>query len=94
MIGLFSLLDVILNRDLGSILSEIKASEIVTEALVNGGGEPGQFYQMALAYEKGEWERSLSLARNLSVASQLLVSSYASALRWYTMLMMPQQLAN
>ncbi len=94
LIGLFSLLDVILNRDLGSILSEIKASEIVTEALVNGGGEPGQFYQMALAYEKGEWERSLSLARNLGVANQLLVSSHASALRWYTMLMMPQQLAN
>lgn len=91
LIGLFSLLDALLSRPLQDILAEIKASDLITGALLNRGGELDQFFRMALFYEKGEWERAFSLARSLSLGSRLMATSYSGALEWYNMLITPRK---
>lgn len=83
LLGLFSLLDVMLERPLGEILLEIRASELITAALLEKGGELDSVYQMALHYEKGEWEEVLNNAQKLDMDCRLLARAYTGALRWY-----------
>lgn len=90
--GLFSLLDVILNRPLEEILTEIKASDIVMEALLKQDGVFELFYRMAIFYEKGEWGKAFFLARKLNVSEQLMAASYTGALKWYNMVITPHQI--
>ncbi len=83
--GFFSLLDVILKRPLEEILTEIKAPDAVWETLLSSG-ELNELYQVALGYEKGEWEKTLALAQKLDIDSDLISQSYIDALRWYSQL--------
>lgn len=86
LLGLFSLLDVILNRSLEEVLNEIKATDIIKDVLLNESGELDELYRMTLYYEKGEWDKVLIYANHLNIDSNLIILSYMNALIWYNML--------
>ncbi|NLA25884.1 MAG: HDOD domain-containing protein [Firmicutes bacterium] len=85
--GLFSLLDVILERPLQDILEEIRAPEEIRETLLDEAGEFDEIYKMALYYEKGEWEKAFEFANNLNIEGALIAASYSGALKWYRVLL-------
>jgi len=86
LLGLFSLLDVILNRSLEEVLNEIKVTDIIKDVLLNESGELDELYRMTLYYEKGEWDKVLIYANHLNIDSNLIILSYMNALIWYNML--------
>jgi EAL and modified HD-GYP domain-containing signal transduction protein len=55
LIGLFSILDLLLNRSLSEILSELSLSDEINAALLEGTGIAGQALCSTLQVEAGEW---------------------------------------
>lgn len=87
LVGLLSLMDVIVNRPLKSILKDIKASNLVVETLLKGTGEIIDLYKLMIAYEKGQWEEVLKYNEKFNIDNSLIIMSYMNALRWYNDLM-------
>jgi c-di-GMP-related signal transduction protein len=86
LLGLFSLLDVILRRPISEVLDEVKASNVIKAALIDGNGEIGIIYKMIIAYEKAEWDEVLLYAESLDIDCYLIVKAYMDALLWYNKL--------
>lgn len=57
LIGLFSTLDLLLNRPLSEIVQELSLSEEVNQALLTGAGIAGQALRCTLQVEAGEWHQ-------------------------------------
>ncbi|MEJ2455533.1 MAG: HDOD domain-containing protein [Candidatus Thiodiazotropha sp.] len=57
LIGLFSILELMLNRPLAEILGDLLLSEEVNDALLAGQGIAGQALRCTLQVEAGEWHR-------------------------------------
>lgn len=83
LLGLFSLLDVMLNIPIEEVLGNVKASDTTREALINGSGEVGTIYKMIMAYEKGNWEEVLLYTEELKIDYKIVTTSYMEALIWY-----------
>lgn len=83
LLGLFSLLDVILNIPIEEVLENIKASDIIRQSLINGTGEVGTIYKMIIAYEKGNWEEVIQFTEELKIDYKIVTASYMEALIWY-----------
>jgi EAL and modified HD-GYP domain-containing signal transduction protein len=56
LVGLFSLLDAMLDTSMPRILEMVNFSEEVVDALLNGGGSMGAALRCAQAYERGDWD--------------------------------------
>jgi c-di-GMP-related signal transduction protein len=82
MMGLFSLLDAILEIPLDEILENLPLEEDVKMALL---GEPGPLrsvFDLAVNYLAGEWGSIPERAHVLGVSEMLLPELYESALSW------------
>ncbi len=86
LLGLFSLLDVILNKPIEEVLGEVQASDIIKDALIDGSGEMGSIYKMIIAYEKGEWDEVVVYAEKLDIDCYVISKAYLDALLWYNKL--------
>ena len=80
--GLFSLLDVLLQRPLEQILGDVKAPPETIELLVHGRGPYKDLGHLVLAYERGQWDAVETCARTLNIDPALVTQSYLSALDW------------
>lgn len=81
--GLFSLLDVLLQRPMELILDEVKAPKETREVLLHGTGPYCEIYDAVLAYEKGEWDNMAQSARHLNLDTSAVAESYVQAIRWH-----------
>lgn len=77
-VGLFSVLDALLDQPLSEILSQVPLSQEITSALLEGHGPMGLLLNCVLAYEKGHWEEA-----SCHQVSQIEVrDAYLEAVRW------------
>lgn len=81
--GLFSLIDVILNRPLEEILNEIKLNNDIKEVLLDGTGELSSIYNLIISYEKGSWDDIKLQAELLDIDYKEIIDSYLDTLTWY-----------
>lgn len=84
MMGLFSVLDAMLDMPLQEALDEILLPESVTDALTKNKGPLATIFQLVLAYEKGNWDEVESLSDVLNINKYVLYSLYMSAIDWCT----------
>lgn len=89
--GLFSLLDVILDRPLSETLNDVNAPHDVRDALLNKSGEFGSIYKIILLYEKGQWEDIRAHADLLNIDHREVIDAYINALLWYNKLTQDMQ---
>ena len=82
LMGLFSLLDAIIDRPLDDILSELSVTEDVQAALLGATGPLHAVYAATLAYEKGEWEAFSTQVAQLGVDESEVPTLYREALDW------------
>ena len=80
--GLFSLLDVLLQRPLMDILEEIQAPPEMIELLVHGKGPYQKLWQLVLDYERGRWDQVEAKARELNIEPALVLDAYLRTLEW------------
>jgi EAL and modified HD-GYP domain-containing signal transduction protein len=60
-IGLFSLIDALLDQPMEKLLNELPLSEKINSALLKEEGEAGDILRVVKAYEKGDWNSVESL---------------------------------
>jgi c-di-GMP-related signal transduction protein len=82
LMGLLSMLDVILERPLADILNEVRVAQDLKSALLNGVNTLHHVYELALAYERGNWGRTAQLATTLRTSEQTVTQAYVEAIHW------------
>ncbi len=88
LMGLFSVLDVILDQEMSEALKLIKASKNITEALVNRTGKLASVYEFILQYEKANWEEVSRQMILQNIDMNDLYDAYIDALVWYRKLIL------
>ena len=83
MVGLFSLLDAILNQPLDKILNDLPLAPEVLEALTGDKPSPLKYILQAVTYyEQGSWYNTTRNAKKVQVNYEELTDYYQAALVW------------
>jgi len=83
LMGLFSILDVVLEMPMAKALEIVSVSEPIMEALVFLEGDFGKVFKLILSYEAADWNevnRQLTLS---NVHCEDLYAAYIDTVRWY-----------
>ena len=67
MMGLFSVIDALLDRNMVDVLKDIYIDEEVKGALLGQGNIYSDVYNLVIAYEKGNWENVNAYAEKLGI---------------------------
>lgn len=83
LMGLFSVLDIMLDMPIEDAIKKVNVSPMITNALLYGKGELARVYEFMLAYENASWQvvsRTL-LLEELNMDDVYI--AYLESLRWY-----------
>ncbi|WP_047043794.1 EAL and HDOD domain-containing protein [Vibrio mexicanus] len=80
--GMFSLLDSLLDQPLDQLLQKIAIDEAVKDALIERKGTLGQILDLAICYEKADWDQVVSLSEELELSEQTLKDCYDKSVQW------------
>lgn len=82
MIGLFSVLDALVDQPMEKVINELNLSEPVSRALLHYEGLPGYILKMVLNYERGEW----SNAKYPNMMVETISKVYFDSIKWTNLL--------
>ncbi len=82
MVGLFSLLDVILETPLDELMGQIAVSPDVVKALKHQSGELYRYVTLAQLYEQRLWTEASDLAGELGLSENTVMEMMNRATRW------------
>lgn len=81
--GMFSIIDSILNRPLDEILSSISIKSDIRDALLkNVDNEFYYIYDLVLAYEIGNWKQVILNANKFNISKEYILESYIDSLAY------------
>ena len=83
LLGLFSLLDVILDKPMTEALKEISVSDKIRDALADGKGEFFDVLSLVYAYEKADWKEVSRLMILNNIEAEKLYKAFFDSLVWY-----------
>lgn len=81
-VGLFSLLDLLIDSPMEEIVAEMSFPDEVNAALLRREGPLGEVLAVAEAYEAGRWEEVRERCARLGIEEYVLSGCYFDALRW------------
>jgi c-di-GMP phosphodiesterase len=82
LIGLFSVLDALMDQPMDQIVTELNLSETINGALLRYEGLPGMVLNAIKAHEKGDWDTVLKL----NLPSELFTKIYLDSIKWTNLL--------
>lgn len=82
MMGLFSIIDAMLDQTMSEALKDIAISDSILEALIYNRGILYPIYELMLAYEKGDWAQAIEVSRDIKVDASILYQEYIEAIQW------------
>lgn len=83
LMGLFSVLDIILNTPLTEALGRVNVSKEISEALINHKGELADVYDFILAYEGADWQEVGRMLIVKNVDTNTVYKAYTDSVVWY-----------
>ena len=83
LMGLFSVLDIILNVSLTEALSRVNVTKEISEALINHKGELADVYDFIVAYESADWQEVGRLLIVKGIDTNTVYKAYTEAVTWY-----------
>jgi c-di-GMP-related signal transduction protein len=81
-LGLFSLIDAVMDQPMEKILGELPLSGPITRALVDAKGRLAGYIELVRSYENGRWDRVARLSRALNLNEKTLPGLYLEACKW------------
>ena len=81
-LGLFSLIDAVMDDSMEDLMGKIPLSEKIKQALVSGKGKISHYLKLAVSYEKGEWESVARLVNLTGVNEEDIPHYFMMALEW------------
>lgn len=88
MVGLFSVLDVILDQSMEEALQLVRLPKGVNEVLLKKTGKYAKVYEFMLSYEKGNWSEVSRQMILEDIGLERLYQAYTDALIWYRKLIL------
>lgn len=82
LVGMFSLIDSILQRPMNMILSQLPLSEEISETISGGDTEMAPFLQLSIALGKLDWSRIEELALMFNLEVEHIMTIYNEASEW------------
>ncbi|MCH7322845.1 EAL domain-containing protein [Solibacillus sp. MA9] len=82
LIGLFSLIDALLNRPINSILVQLPLAENIIETISGAETEMTPYLQFSIALSKLNWAEIVPLARQLNISKDKIIPIYEEARVW------------
>ncbi len=80
--GLFSLFESFMSLPMENVLEGIPLNPNVADALMGKESPCSVWLDLALRYERGDWENSIPIALSLGLTEAELSSAYAEAVKW------------
>ncbi len=81
-LGLFSLIDAILDQPMQDIMGELPLKQEIREALVDGTGKMVNYLMLAEHYEKGNWDKVTEATTALGKDENALPDIFIQACKW------------
>lgn len=81
-VGLFSVMDAILNCPMEVIIKDLYISEEVKDGLTKEGNTINSILKLAVSYGKGNWEEAAEYAQKLNVDMNSIPEIYLETLKW------------
>ena len=81
-LGLFSLIDAIMDEEMEHILQDLPLSMDIKDALIRREGELYDILALVIAYERADWKSVKDLAMKLSISDAQLPSIYMESIKW------------
>jgi c-di-GMP phosphodiesterase len=81
-LGLFSLIDAIMDDSMENLMSQIPLSGNTKEALISGTGDLNGYLSLVKSYEKGCWEEIEKAANMMGIDQGDLPRQYMESLSW------------
>jgi EAL and modified HD-GYP domain-containing signal transduction protein len=81
-LGLFSLIDAILDDTMENILGKLPLSHTIKSALLGETSDLSEYLLLTESYEMGQWDAALNRASVLGIDSQNLPAIYQDAITW------------
>jgi len=82
LVGMFSMLDAILQQPMDAILSTLPLSDDVHHALAGGDNRLRAVLDAVMAYERGRWDEVSGLAARAGFTDSDISACYADAIAW------------
>lgn len=86
LLGMFSLLDVLLNLPMEEVLKEVNLSDELTDALLGKDNDLRRLLDLVIAYEKGDWDTVIAYCERENLSPEFLQPTYDNVLEWYNAL--------
>ena len=83
LMGLFSVLDMILNVPLEEGLARVNVSKDISDALVSHKGDLADVYDFILAYENADWQEACRWLVVKNISMDTVYQAYIEAVCWY-----------
>jgi len=77
-IGLFSVIDALMDQEMGELIEKLPLPENIKLALLRHEGVLGRILSCVIAYENGDWENAVYV----DLKDEELQSSFLAALKW------------
>ncbi len=82
MLGLFSMLDAILDMSMEALMLQLRVSEDISGALIYKTGILFPYLQLIHLYEAGEWESVDTILKKLQLDEHKIMDFYLDAIQW------------
>lgn len=82
LIGMFSLIDAMLNRSMIDIVAELPLSASIKQALLGLPHPQRPILDLVMALERGDWESVEAFSRERGIAFAQLAAGYVEAVEW------------
>jgi c-di-GMP-related signal transduction protein len=82
LVGLFSMLDAIMERPMEQVIANLPVSAAVREALTGGQNRLKSLLDCVMAYERGGWDLAADMAAQAGIEQDALAASYYQGITW------------
>lgn len=82
MMGLFSVLDAMLDKTMEDALEDISLSKPIKDALIYNKGVLFPVLKLLIDYEKGNWEEAERISKELNIDEIVLREEFLDAIQW------------
>lgn len=83
LMGLFSVIDIMLDRPIEEAITTVNVSRAITNALTTHKGELAKVYDFMLAYENASWQEVSRIMLLEEINMDDVYIAYLESLRWY-----------
>jgi EAL and modified HD-GYP domain-containing signal transduction protein len=84
LVGLFSMLDAIMERTMEQVVANLPVSDNLRDALLGKQNNLKAVMDCVMAYERGGWKQAVDLAQAAGIEEDALAAAYHQALIWVT----------